>query len=491
MLKAQQNITLSPYTGLYDILVPQDHFLRRLHDEVDFSFFYDELKSKYTSDMGRCAVNPIQMMKYVLLKILSNLSDVDLMDEVRMNMGYKYFLDMAPEEMPIDPTTLCKFRKQRLKDVKLMAMLIGKSLEIAIEKGILKKDPSSNKIKMNLIVDGTHTESAFSYFNPFPCLKEWTKKLRAKIHKYNDEGIGEIESDKDINTLDEEIAYSKRLVEFAKQNIGDQALIDYRRIINRLEELVNDICDHYTVSADTDARIGHKTADTEFFGYKTAVVIDENTRIVVGANVTSGEVNDAIPGKEVLEEVINNELVDVDEILGDTAYSGQPILEMASKYGVTLIAPPHPNLGKSIDGRDGFTFNKDADMFCCPQGHLAIKKYMRTYKNDNNRKSVEYIFDKEKCTVCKLRDVCLKGKAKYRSFTVSVLTDEQNKLLEDSQTDYFKSRLRQRYKIEAKNAHLKNGLGYDKAFGKGIEMMELQSAFTCFISNMKIILGKK
>jgi len=75
-------------------------------------------------------------------------------------------------------------------------------------------------------------------------------------------------------------------------------------------------------------------------------VIDENTRIVVGANVTSGEVNDAIPGKEVLEEVINNELVDVDEILGDTAYSGQPILEMASKYGVTLIAPPHPNLGK-------------------------------------------------------------------------------------------------------------------------------------------------
>jgi hypothetical protein len=162
MLKAQQNITLSPYTGLYDILVPQDHFLRRLHDEVDFSFFYDELKSKYTSDMGRCAVNPIQMMKYVLLKILSNLSDVDLMDEVRMNMGYKYFLDMAPEEMPIDPTTLCKFRKQRLKDVKLMAMLIGKSLEIAIEKGILKKDPSSNKIKMNLIVDGTHTESAFS-----------------------------------------------------------------------------------------------------------------------------------------------------------------------------------------------------------------------------------------------------------------------------------------------------------------------------------------
>jgi hypothetical protein len=491
MLKAQQNITLSTYTELYDILVPKDHFLRRLHDEMDYNFFYDELKSKYTSEMGRCAVNPIQMMKYTMLKIISNLSDVDLMDEVRMNMGYKYFLDMAPEEMPIDPTTLCKFRKQRLKNVKLMSMLIRKSFEIAIEKGILKKDPSSNKIKMNLIVDGTHTESAFNYFNPMPCLKEWTKKLRAKIYKYNDEGIGEIESDKDINTLDEEIAYSERLIELAKQNIGDQALIDYRRVSNRLEELVNDIRDHYTVSADSDARIGHKTADTEFFGYKTSLVIDEDTRLIVGANVTSGDVNDAIPGKEVLEEVINNELIEVDEILGDTAYSGQPILEMASKNGATMIAPPHPNLGKSIDGRDGFTFNKDADMFCCPQGYLATKKHIRIHKKDNNRKSVEYIFDKNKCAVCKLRDACLKGKSKYRSFTASILTEEQKKLLEDSQTDYFKSRLRERYKIEGKNAHLKKSFGYKKAFGKGIEMMELQSAIACFVSNLKIILGRK
>jgi hypothetical protein len=490
MLEAQQKIITSEYTGLYDIIIPKDHFLRRLHDEVDFSFFYEELASKYSDKMGRGAVNPIRMMKYTILKVISNLSDVDLMDEVRMNMGYKYFLDMAPEDMPIDPSTLCKFRTQRLKDVKLMAMLISKTFKMAVEKGILKQDVSTGKIKLNLIIDGTHTESEFNYYRPIPGLKKWSRKLRAKMHKYNESLV--LESDENITTLNEEIIYCERLLEKAREEIGGaKELIDYTRVANRLEELIKDIRDHYTVSADPDARVGHKTADSSFFGYKTSLVIDEDSNLIVGAQVTSGEVGDAISGKEVLEEVVNNELVKVDEVLGDTAYSGQPILNMAREKGFTMIAPPHPQLGINIDGRDGFTFNKDANMFCCPQGHLAISSSVKVYKKDNNRKAMVYVFDEKKCSVCKLREKCLKGKARFRTFSVTMLSEEQKELLEKSKTDYFNERRKQRYKIESKNAHLKRCYGYDKAFGKGIEMMEIQSAITCFVSNLKIILRNK
>jgi hypothetical protein len=492
MLEAQQNIITSEYTGLYDIIIPKDHFLRRLHDEVDFSFFFEELASKYSEKMGRGAINPIRMMKYTILKVISNLSDVDLMDEVRMNMGYKYFLDMAPEEMPIDPSTLCKFRTQRLKDVKLMTMLISKTLKMAVEKGILKQDVNTGKVKLNLVIDGTHTESEFNYYRPLPGLKKWSCKLRAKMYKYNEELKGHIVSDEDINTLDEEIIYCEKLVERARKEIGDaKELIDYTRVVNRLEELVKDIRDHYTVSADPDARVGHKTADTSFFGYKTSIVIDEESNLIVGAQVTSGEVGDAISGKEVLEEVVNNELIDANEVLGDAAYSGQPILDLAREKGFTMIAPPHPLLGKNIDGRDGFTFNKDANMFSCPQGHIAISSSVRVYKKDNNRKAMVYAFDEKKCSVCKLRKTCLKGKAGFRTFSVTIPSKEQKELLEKSKTDYLKDRLRQRYKIESKNAHLKRRYGYDKAFGKGIKMMDLQSAITCFVSNLKIILRNK
>ena len=43
---------------------------------------------------------------------------------------------MAPEDPVIDPSSLTEFRKLRLKDLNLLDMLVNKTVEIAIEKGI-------------------------------------------------------------------------------------------------------------------------------------------------------------------------------------------------------------------------------------------------------------------------------------------------------------------------------------------------------------------
>lgn len=137
MIKTQKKLLLSPYAELYDILVPANHFLRRMHDDIDFSFIYDELVGKYSQDMGRTAYDPVMMFKYLILKTISKLSDVDLIEDVRVNMAYKFFLDIEPEAMPIDSTTLCKFRRQRLKDMDLLDLLLGKTFKMAEESGIL------------------------------------------------------------------------------------------------------------------------------------------------------------------------------------------------------------------------------------------------------------------------------------------------------------------------------------------------------------------
>jgi hypothetical protein len=46
----QQSIKLSPYMGLYDLIVPKDKMLRRINDLVYFTFVYEELKDKYYLD---------------------------------------------------------------------------------------------------------------------------------------------------------------------------------------------------------------------------------------------------------------------------------------------------------------------------------------------------------------------------------------------------------------------------------------------------------
>ena len=72
MLSAQIRINHSIYSELYDLVVPEDHILRRIHDLVDFSFIYEELESKYCLDNGREAKSPILLFKYLLKKDFTN-----------------------------------------------------------------------------------------------------------------------------------------------------------------------------------------------------------------------------------------------------------------------------------------------------------------------------------------------------------------------------------------------------------------------------------
>lgn len=50
----------------------------------------------------------------------------------------RLFLHMAPEEPVIEPSSLTKFRKLRLKDVNLLDMLINKTVKLPSKRKSLK-----------------------------------------------------------------------------------------------------------------------------------------------------------------------------------------------------------------------------------------------------------------------------------------------------------------------------------------------------------------
>lgn len=98
--------------------------------------------------------SPIQMFKYLLLKSIFDLSDADVVERSKYDMSFKYFLDLAPEEDVINPSSLTKFRKLRLKDMDLLELLINKTVSIAVEKGIIKSK--------TIIVDAIHTKAGYN-----------------------------------------------------------------------------------------------------------------------------------------------------------------------------------------------------------------------------------------------------------------------------------------------------------------------------------------
>ncbi|MCD9581336.1 transposase, partial [Tenacibaculum maritimum] len=137
---------------------------------------------------------------------------------------------------------------------------------------------------------------------------------------------------------------------------------------------------------------------------------------------------------------------------------------------------------------DQFDYNKDADMFVCPAGHLATRKAKQGKKNIGKNQTITYYFDIEKCNNCSLKEGCYKEGAKTKSYSVSIKSELHKEQLEFENSDYFKEKAKHRYKIEAKNGELKNVHGYGRAISYGIENMEMQSALTIFAVNLKRIL---
>ena len=441
MLSQQQKLVLSEYSALYDIVVPQDNLLRRINGLVDFSFVYQELLDKYCPDNGRMAESPIRMFKYLLLKVIYDISDVDVVERSRYDMSFKYFLGMAPEADVINASSLCKFRKLRLKDMDLLNLLIKKTVDIAMEKGIIKS--------RTIIVDATHTASRSNPHSPIEILRLRSKQLRKAIYNADEDIKDTLPKKNGDDDLVKELDYTKELLDIVSGNAGIAEVPAVKQRINMLKETLEDIEDHYTTSKDEDARVGHKSEDSSFFGYKTHIAMSDE-RIITAATVTSGEKGDGPLLERLVDQSRNNGMI-VETVIGYAAYSGTDNLKLTEDKvkGFELISKLNPVISNgNRKGEDGFDFNKDTGMFVCPAGHMATRRARQGKKDSAKNQTWTYHFDVDKCKRCTHREGCYKEGAKSKTYSVKILKDEHKRQLEFQQTDEFKDKSRERYKIE-------------------------------------------
>lgn len=479
MLVQQQTIQFSEHSRLYDLIVPKENILRKINDLIDFSFIYDELLNKYCTTNGRMAESPVRMFKYLLLKTIYNVSDVDVVERSLYDMSFKYFLDMTPEDGVIDPSSLTKFRKLRLKDTDLLNLLINKTVTIAIEKGIIRSK--------SIIVDATHTLSRSNPFLAIDVLRERSKLLRKTVYTFDDQFKERMPQKNTDNDLEKELAYCKELEKRIENEPSISSIPAVKEKLNLLKETVDDTQENLILSKDTDAKTGHKSAESSFFGYKTHLAMTEE-RIITAAIVTSGEKGDG-PELPKLLEISQENGVDIDTIIGDGAYSGKENLKITSEQNIKVVARLNPSITQGFrKDEDKFDYNKDADRFVCPAGHLAIRKARGGTKDISANQVDTYYFDVEKCKSCPLKNGCYKDGAKTKTYSVSIKSELHQDQIAFQETEYYKEKAKHRYKIEAKNSELKNVHGYDRAISYGIANMQMQGAIAIFTVNLKRIL---
>lgn len=453
--------------------------LRQINELVDFSFVYDELKANYCLDNGRNAIDPLRMFKYLLLKAIFEVSDVDLVERSRYDMSFKYFLQMAPEESVIDPSSLTKFRKMRLKDLNLLDLLIGKTVELAIAQGILKSTA--------IIVDATHTKARYNQKSPREILQDRSRKLRKAIYTIDESLKARLPAKNTLDTLEAEIDYCQKLIDATETKLGIAQLPKITEPLNMLKETVEDDVEQLRISEDQDARVGHKSADSSFFGYKTHIAMTEE-RIITAAIVTTGEKND---GKQLQALIEKSKAtgMEITTVIGDTAYSEKDNLAYSKENEIELISRLHPQISQGMRKKeDEFEFNKDAGMYVCKAGHMAIRKARQGTKNKGKNQTDTYYFDVELCKRCPFKVGCYKEGSKTKTYSVSIKSGEHAEQMAFQESEYFKEKAKERYKIEAKNSELKHRHGYDVASSSGLLGMQIQGAMAIFAVNLKRIM---
>lgn len=227
-----KQLTISEHIKLYDQIIPKDHFLRKLKENVDFSFVNKLVENEYSKTFGRPANEPELMFKLLFLQKKDDLSDREVIERAKTDMAYKFFLDLNPEDDLVCPSMLSIFRTTKIKDESILEEMLTETIQQALEKGIIKSN--------SIIVDATHTQSKSVKRTPTQILREMTKNLRKEIYRNNPE-IKEKFPNKpsDEETLDKEIEYTKELIEIIKKELAEEKRSKkITRRIDNIEELL-------------------------------------------------------------------------------------------------------------------------------------------------------------------------------------------------------------------------------------------------------------
>lgn len=183
--------------------------------------------------------------------------------------------------------------------------------------------------------------------------------------------------------IQDHLNYSKNLINIIKKEVGiqrDEIIL----LINYLEEIVEDDIEYINSINDKDAKTGHKTQDTSFLDYKTHIGMSEE-RIITSAIVTTGEKLDGKETKSLIEQSNRNGM-EVEVLIGDGAYSEKNNIEYCEENHIKLVSKLSKTITENMSkDKDNFYYNKDAGMFVCQAGHMAIKK-IYTVKRKMNQK---------------------------------------------------------------------------------------------------------
>jgi hypothetical protein len=491
-------------------LLGVDSLLSKLFEGDDSSFYArmaahgDALISDkdfadcYSVGVGRPSIPPSLLMKTVLLQLRDDVSDREAARRAAKDLDWKRALGLEADEVPFHHTSLSVFRT-RLMVNDADERVLRTTLERAVEAGLFPK-------RVLGIADSTGVMGAAAVADTYALLRQAIAKVGA--------AAGERLSKKLRRTINRVCVNKARidwadpaarrthlgeLVELAKMVLavtaGVDDLAEARDLLERIVDQDIDVepgdgggpairrgvaPDRVVSVVDPGMRHGRKSHSRRVDGYKTHMLTDHDTELVLAVGVTPANHPDG-PEAAGLVADAHAAGVPVGEVLGDTAYGDGDTRVAVEEAGATVTAKTQPPATTGRFIKTDFVIDPDAPSAICPAGQTATHT---TRSRDHKGRPVTVLwFGAEVCGVCPLRERCttnLDGRSLTLNFHEARLQAARDQQLRPS----TRRKLRRRAIIERKLAEGKrHGMG--KSRYRGTRKVLLQQRLLAGLLNLK------
>ena len=370
-----------------DQLVPEDHILRKIDSTVDFSFIYDLVEGKYSSDNGRPSIDPVMLIKIPIIQYMFGIKSMrQTIKDIEVNVAYRWFLGLDFFDPVPHFSTFGKNYKRRFEGTDLFEQIFANILMQCMKYDLV--DPST------VFVDATHVKAAA---NRKKAKRVLVAKKAARF--YDEQLKSEINADREAH---------------GKKPLRDRDEDDNDNDSDSPSVPSGDLKEKKESTTDPESGWFHKGEHKEVFAYAVEAACDRYGWIL-GYSIHPGNEHDSKTFPAIYDKI---KKFNPGAIVADAGYKTPAIAKMLIDDGITPVFPyKAPMTKKGFFRKYEYVYDEYFDCYICPNNQIL--KYTTTNR-DGYR---EYKSDPGICESCPYLSQCTQSKNRQKLVTRHIWQD--------------------------------------------------------------------
>jgi transposase len=413
--------------------IPENHLLRLIDKHVSFEFVRQQLKDSY-SETGRPSIDPELLLRILLIGYLYGISsERKLVDELRMHLAWRWFTGLGFDQEIPHHSTFSKNRHGRFQESKLFEELFAQIVRQCVEVGLVQGK--------HLSVDGSFVEA---------------------------------------NAAKESRIPREQLAEAAQVNQTVRQYLQEVEEQNPVEEPVH--TQDQVSTTDPDSTYATKGGTPARMGYYNNYLIDNESCVIVGVQATAARMSqETVAAQDMLTRFAQWQGREPESVAADTTYGNGEFLQWLVDRSITPYMRTRDSALRKNNpgyGPERFTYQSESNSYRCPAGeHL---NYVGL--NIRNRTHA-YIGSAKRCGACSQKAQCTTGRYKY--LAIHIHESARQRARDLANTPEFSRAQRQRKKVEALFAELKNQIGLRRLRLRRLRFVREQFFLAAVAQNLK------